>query len=128
MHWSGWVAVVLGVIIGGWLTFDGTRAFLTGDYVTPRSGTNAGQLGPWSNLVAATGLDPRSPVMKAVHVILGVSWLAAVSCFATRVPLGWWAMAGCAVASLWYLPVGTLIAVVELVLLLLPTLRGGGSA
>src|SRR5688572_4217153 len=122
MHWSGWIVVALGVILGGWLTFDGLRAFVVGDYVTLSSGQYAGQLGPWSKLVTAIGLDPRSPAMKTVHVGLGLLWLAAVGCFAARMPWAWWAVAGCAVASLWYLPIGTLIAVLELVLLFLPPL------
>ena len=123
MNWSRWAAVLLGTILGGWMTFDGARAFVTGEYVTPQSGPNAGQLGPWSRVIAAVGLDPRSATVKAVHIGLGVLWLAAVVCFAAR--FGWarWTMASCAVASLWYLPAGTLVGVVELGLLLLPLLR-----
>lgn len=128
MYASGWMTVILGVILGGWLAFDGARAFVIGDYLTPRTGESAGQLGPWSRLVAAVGLDPRSPVMKGAHIALGMLWLASVGCFAARVPGAWWAVAACAVASLWYLPVGTLIAIVELVLLFLPALRSGGAS
>lgn len=117
MHWSGWLAVGLGVLLGGWLTFDGTRAFVVGDYVTPRTGDHAGQLGPWAKLVLAAGLDPRSSTVKGVHVGLGMLWLAAVACFAFRWPGSQWLVAGCAVASLWYVPVGTLIAIAEFVLL-----------
>jgi hypothetical protein len=124
MHWTGWVVVGLGVLLGGWLTFDGARAFVVGDYVTPRSGEYAGKLGPWAGLVSAVGLEPRSAAVKGLHVVLGVLWLTAVGCFAARLPWAWWAVAGCAVASLWYVPVGTLIAVLELVLLFLPALRG----
>lgn len=45
MHWTGWTVAILGVILGSWLLFDGTRALVVGDYVTPRSGKYAGQLG-----------------------------------------------------------------------------------
>ncbi len=128
MHWTGWLVVVLGIALGGWLVFDGLRAFITGDYITPRSGEYAGQLGPWAKLVEAVGLDPRSSTVKGAHVILGVLWLAAAACFAARLPWAWWAIAGCSVASLWYLPIGTLIAVIALALLFLPALRNPGSA
>jgi hypothetical protein len=116
MHWSGWVAAALAVLLGGWLTFDGTRAFLMGDYVTPSSGDHAGQLGPWSRVVAAVGLDPRSACVKGLHVVLGLGWLAAGGCLAAGVPWAREILIGCAVASLWYLPIGTVIAVVELII------------
>src|SRR5262245_53565952 len=116
MPWTGWIAVILALMLGGWLASDGVRAFVTGEYVTPRSGPYAGQLGPWSKVVTAVGLNPRSAAVKAAHVVLGLLWLAAAACFALRLPVGWWAMAGCAVASLWYLPFGTLIGIVQLTL------------
>jgi hypothetical protein len=126
MHWSGWAVVVLGIILGGWLTFDGGRAVLVGDYVTAQSGPQAGQLGPWSKLVAAVGLDPRSVAVKLAHIILGLLWLGATGCFVARLPWAWGVLVGCAIASLWYLPFGTVIGIVELGLLMLPALRGSG--
>jgi hypothetical protein len=126
MNWSRWLVVLLGALLGGWLTFDGARAITVGDYITPRSGPHVGQLGPWSRLVAAIGIDPRSSVMKGAHVILGLLWLAAVACYGARLPWGWWGVMGCAVASLWYLPLGTLIGIIQMILLLQPSLRRGG--
>jgi hypothetical protein len=58
--------IVLAVIEGGWMTFDGTRALTVGDYVTPRSGAHAGQLGPWHHVVSAVGVAPRSTLMGQV--------------------------------------------------------------
>src|ERR1043166_9574644 len=106
-----WAVVFLGVSLGCWLTFDGVRALTLGDYVTPRSGPYAGRLGPWSQLVWALGIDPRSAVVKWAHVALGVLWLAASAGFAARVA-SWssWCVLACAVASLWYVPMGTLIS------------------
>jgi hypothetical protein len=127
MHWLGWVVLLLAFIEGGWLAFDGGRALVVGDYVTPSSGKFAGQLGPWSKLVSAVGVDPRSPLMKAVHLVLGLVWLAVMACFALRLPWAWWGMVACAVAGLWYLPFGTLLSVIQIVLLLLPPLRAQGS-
>lgn len=115
-----WVVAAIGCILGAWLTFDGSRAFVVGDYVTPASGEYAGQLGPWSALVSAMGLQPRSAVMKSVHVGLGLSWLAA----SAGLLLGTaWARRGvlwCAVLSLWYLPFGTIFGVVQILLLRRP--------
>ncbi len=126
MEWKSWSVLAGGVILGGWLAFDGVRALVVGDYVTPRSGTYAGQLGPWSRVAAAVGVNPRGTPMKCVHVMLGLSWLAACGALlagAGRAPS---ALLACSVASLWYLPFGTVIGVVELALLWL--MRGKGGA
>lgn len=123
MHWLGWIVLLLAFIEGGWLAFDGGRALVVGDYVTPSSGKYAGQLGPWSELVSAVGIDPRSTLMKSTHLVLGLVWLTVMVCFAFRLPWAWWGMLTCAVAGLWYLPFGTLLGVIQIVLLLLPPLR-----
>ncbi len=124
MHWLGWIVVVLAVVEGGWLAFDGGHALVTGDYVTPSSGRYAGQLGPWSKLVSGLGIDPRSTLMKTIHLVLGVTWVAIIICFALGVSWAWWGMLICAIAGLWYLPFGTLLSIVQIVLLALPSLRG----
>ena len=118
------VIVVLGFLQGGWFVFDGCRALIVGDYVTPGSGQYAGQLGPWARLVSAIGLEPRSMLMKSIHVGLGVAWLVTTICFMMRMPWAWSGMMACAVLSLWYLPFGTLFSVVQIVLLLMPSVRG----
>lgn len=123
MHWIGWIVIVLALLEGGWLAFDGAHAFATGDYVTPKSGSYAGQLGPWSNLWISMGIDPRSTLVKAVHVGLGSAWLIAIVCFAFRLPGAWAGMLSCAIAGLWYLPFGTLLSVIQIALLLLPPVR-----
>lgn len=119
-----WVVVVLGLLQGGWLAFDGSRALIVGDYVTPGSGPYAGQLGPWATLVSAVGIEPRSTLMKSVHLGLGVLWLVMTIGFALRMPWAWRGMMACAVLSLWYLPFGTIFGVIQIVLLLMPAVRG----
>lgn len=123
MHWLGWVVVALAVLEAGWFAFDGGRALIVGDYVTPASGPYAGQLGPWAQLVSAIGIEPRSTLMKSIHLVLGLGWLAVIVCFALRLSGAWWGMVICAAAALWYLPFGTLLSVVQIVLLMLPALR-----
>jgi hypothetical protein len=113
-----WIVLVLALLEAGWLAFDGGRALLVGDYVTPRSGEYAGQLGPWSRVVSAVGIEPRSTLMKSIHLGLGLVWLAVAICFALRVPWTRPAMLVCAVLGLWYLPFGTILSLVQIVLLL----------
>ena len=119
-----WVVVVLGLMQGGWLLFDGSRALIVGDYVTPSSGQYAGQLGPWANLVSSAGIEPRSTFMKSVHVGLGALWIGMTIGFMLRMPWAWAGMLVCAVLTLWYLPFGTLFSVIEIILLHMPSVRG----
>jgi hypothetical protein len=120
----GWIIAALGLMQGAWLTFDGSRALIVGDYITPSSGDYAGQLGPWSKVVAAIGIAPRSTLMKAIHVGLGLAWLVCTVAFIVRMPWAWSGMLTCAVLSLWYLPFGTLFGIIQIVLLLMPGMRG----
>jgi hypothetical protein len=126
VHWAGWAVLALVVIIGGWMLFDGLHALLTGDFVTPSSGTHAGQLGPWANLVSAAGLDPRSLVVKAVFVGYAAVYLTSGAAFAAGVQGTWWAVAVLAVCGLWYLPFGTVANLAVLALLFVPSLRVRG--
>ncbi len=82
MNTLKWIIVVLALTEAGWMAFDGMRALLVGDYVTPRSGPHAGQLGPWQNIVSAIGIAPRSTLMKTIFVIYGVVWLVIIAAFA----------------------------------------------
>ncbi len=123
MHTFKWIILALALLQGGWLLFDGSRALIVGDYVTPSSGPHAGQLGPWSRIVSALGFAPRSTFIKCLHLLLGLAWLVALLVFVLRPASGWWAILGCAVASLWYLPMGTLMSIIVLVLLLTPQIR-----
>lgn len=127
MHWLGWVVVALALIEGGWLAFDGGRALVMGDYVTPKSGPYAGQLGPWAKVVSAVGIEPRSTLMKSTHLVLGLTWLGIMAGFVLRLSWAWLGMVLCAVLGLWYLPFGTLLSVIQVVLLFLPAVRGAGS-
>jgi hypothetical protein len=123
----GWIVFTLAVLEGGWMAFDGGHALVTGDYVTPRSGRFAGQLGLWAHLVSAAGIEPRSALMKLIHLILGTVWLDAALWFALGLP---WSRVGilvCAILSLWYLPFGTLLSLVQIVLLAFAAVHGTES-
>src|SRR5262245_13583083 len=124
MHVLKWIILALALFLGGWLTFDGSRALIVRDYVTATSGPRAGQLGPWSRIVSAIGLQPRGTVVKCLHLFLGIAWLVALVVFTLHPSPGWWLVLGCAIASLWYLPIGTVVSVLVIVLLLTSPVRG----
>jgi hypothetical protein len=123
MAWLRWAAAVLALVQGGYMLFDGVRALLVGDYLTPRGGEYAGRLGPWANLVSAVGLEPRSTGMKLAFVVYGIAWIAVVAAFVAGRPWAWTAMLVLAAASLWYVPAGTAIGLAVIVILLLPDVR-----
>lgn len=112
-----WVVIALAVVVAGWMLFDGIHALVTGDYVTPNSGERAGQLGPWSEVISAIGLQPRSTAMKLIFVIYGALWLAVLTGFISRQPWGPMAMLIAAIGSLWYLPFGTALGLVQIIML-----------
>jgi hypothetical protein len=114
MTWVRLALVALGLAEGAWMTFDGTRALTVGDYVTPSSGVHAGQLGPWNYVVSAVGIPPRSTAMKLIFVVYGLSWLIIALGLALRAGWALPAMTFVAVATLWYLPVGTVLGIVQL--------------
>src|SRR5580658_10061616 len=103
-----WFIMALAFVQGGWMAFDGVRALVVGDYVTPKSGPRAGQLGPWAHVIAGVGLDPRSTAMKLVFVGYGVAWLAMLAAFQQDARWAWWGLLLLGIGSAWYVPVGTL--------------------
>jgi hypothetical protein len=119
MNWKTWIPIVLVILTAGWMLFDGTRAIVVGDYVTPQSGEYTGQLGPWSYLVKAVGVEPRSILMKSVFVAYGVIALAMTLCFALNMSWGRTALMIVCILGLWYLPIGTLTNSIALILLLI---------
>lgn len=128
MLWRRWLIAILAFLDGGWMLFDGATALTTGDYVTPKTGEYAGQLGPWSKVVEAVGIAPRSTLMKTVFVAYGAAWVVIIVCFLLQMPWAWWAMLVAAIGALWYLPFGTLLSVIQVVLLLLPATRGQAAS
>ena len=127
LHWSAWVVAALVLLNGGWMAFDGGRALVIGDYVTPRTGQLAGTLGPWSRVVEAIGIEPRSTLMKSMFLSYGLAYLAATAAFLLGTSRAWWAILFLAVLGFWYIPFGTLINLIVLTLLLLPHLRSVGG-
>lgn len=123
LHWTAWVAVALVLLNGGWMAFDGGRALVVGDYVSPKSGPHAGMLGPWSKLVEAVGIGARSTPMKVIFLAYGTLFVCVTGAFVLGLSSAWVALLVIAVLGLWYLPFGTLINLIVIILLLLPSLR-----
>jgi hypothetical protein len=120
---SKYAVPIIGLVIGAWLLFDGIRAVSTGMYTTPATGAYAGQLGPWSYLLRGMSLDPLSSPVKLAHIILGLAWVACAVWFVVSPAQAWWPLLVTALASLWYLPFGTIASIAVIVMLWLPANR-----
>ncbi len=118
-RWLRPVIAVLALFEAGYMALDGIRAMIVGDYITPGSGRFAGQVAPWSALVSAIGIPPRSTLMKGIFAAYGLAWLVVILAYAGGARWAWRAMVLAAILSLWYLPLGTVISLLLLGLLLL---------
>lgn len=112
-----WLIIAAATINYGFMTFDGIRALTVGDYIRPKTGEYAGQLGPWSGLVEKVGIDPESTGMKMIFVVYGLMGLAFAIAFAMNASWSWTAMLVVSIGSLWYLMPGTVLSVVQIGLL-----------
>jgi hypothetical protein len=113
-----WLIAVLVILSAGWMLFDGSRALIVGDYITPKSGQHAGQLGPWAEVVQKVGIKPRSTLMKLIFVLYGLSFVMIMIAFLLKISWTWWAMIVMAVLGLLYVPFGALINILIIALLL----------
>lgn len=119
MPWTRWLIAGLVVVNAGWMVFDGSRALVVGDYVTPASGRHAGQLGLWSKVVQAIGIPPRSTLMKGLFVAYGLAYLAMTAPFLLGAPWARPGMIALAALGLWHLPFGTAINLVVIALVVM---------
>ena len=117
MNWKNWVIVSLVTLCAGWMLADGARALIVGDYVTPQAGEYAGQLGPWSNLVRAVGIEPRSTAMKVIFVTYGLLTLIVTIGYVFKQAWAKKALILATLLGLWYLPFGTATNLIVLILL-----------
>ena len=101
--------LAIGLAEGGFMVADGARNLLTGTYF------GGGALGPWSRLVTAVGLDPAH--FGAAFLLLGLAWFAVLAGLLAGARWAWRGGLTVGVLTLWYLPVGTVLAVVWIALL-----------
>jgi len=99
---------------------DGLRGLSTGTYFST-GGTEV--LGPWAAIVSALGIVPVSPLMETIFVAFGVVYAAAIVLYVANPTKGSTALAVTAVATLWYLPLGTLLSALQLLCLWLQRRR-----
>lgn len=119
MDWKKILISFLVLFTAGWMLFDGSRALIVGDYVTPASGEYAGQLGPWANLVQRLGIEPRSTFMKSIFVLYGLLALATLGCYWAGYSWAGSALMVICFLGLWYLPFGTIANLIVFFLMMM---------
>jgi len=103
-------------LLGWWLTFDGLRDRLFGDYTRLN-----GQLGPWAGLAQSAGLNVNS--LAYSFVAFGLGLIGASFGLYLRRRWGYAASLVLSAICLLYLGFGTAAAAVCIVCLLLPPTR-----
>ena len=112
-----WIVIASATVNFGFMAFDGTRGLTAGDYVRPKSGQYAGQLGPWSKIVRSIGIDPESNLMKVIFVLWGLIGLTITFCFAINLDWSWKGLLIISICSIWYLVPGTGLSALQIILL-----------
>jgi hypothetical protein len=95
---------------GAYMLFDGIHKMRTGVYFGKR-------IGPWSHIVSALGISVDS--MGPVFAVLGALWIAALVIFLLRLAWSRWMLTALAILTLGYIPFGTLLSCVVLLMLAL---------
>lgn len=113
-----WIIVFLAVLNFGYMALDGSRALVTGSYITPSSGEYKGKLGPWSSIVSAAGIEPEGKLMKTIFVVWGVAGLVITMMFLRNPAQYKTVMLVANVCSLWYAMAGTASSLIQIVLLM----------
>jgi hypothetical protein len=101
--------LILALLNGAWMLFDGIHVLLKGKYFGPP------EPGPWSKIVEKIGVDPFS--LGPVFIFLGVVWILSVIGILQGVDWGWPLALIVAVCTLWYAPIGTVLAIFAILLL-----------
>src|SRR5215208_2696307 len=110
------IAIALvGTFLGGWMIFDGVHVMVRGKYFGPE------KPGPWSVLFSRMGIDPFR--LGPMFVLLGVLWIVFLIAMLRGETWGWYGAVVVAVATLWYLPVGTVLSLLYLALVVFGRVR-----
>ena len=98
--------LLISLLTGGYMLLDGIYVMANGKYIGPE------KPGPWANLFYQAGVDVFK--LGPLFIVLGILWfLWAYGLWARE---RWAVMFGTTVGicTLWYLPIGTLFALIVL--------------
>lgn len=115
-----WIVVFAAVVNAGWFIFEGAYAAVTGEYFRPSDSRIAATAGAWEKAVEMVGIDPQSSLMHFIFVVYGLAWLVLTVLYFIKIPFSRFLMLAAAIGASWYLPLGTALCLLQVVLLILP--------
>lgn len=109
--------IILALINGGYMLIDGIYVMTKGKYIGPP------KPGPWAELFYK--FDVNVFKLGPLFIIYGIVWIVFLIGVLTN--QSWAYMLGIiiSIASLWYLPVGTLLSIAVLLILILARQKVG---
>ena len=101
---------ILGFLNGGYMLLDGIFVIKEGKYIGPP------KPGPWANLFYKINVDVFK--LGPLFIVLGLLWL--IFLFGLWTNQSWTYIFGVTISvlTLWYLPIGTIISIIILIVLL----------
>jgi len=99
---------IIAILMGGWMVIDGLHVLIFDKFIGPD------RPGAWAGIVSAVGLDPMR--FGLVFVAFGIDWIAGGIGVIRDRRWGYYLTMIIAVLSLWYFVIGTLLAVLAIVL------------
>lgn len=101
---------ILAFLNGSFMLLDGIYVMVTGKYIGPE------KPGPWANLFYKFNINVFK--LGPLFVFFGLLWL--IWCYSVLTHQNWSYIWGLVVSviTLWYLPVGTLISLIIIIILL----------
>ena len=105
-----YLTIGLSLINGLWMLIDGIYVTANGKYIGPE------KPGPWASLISLTGVDVFK--LGPVFILFGVAWLVFGGALRSDATSARTFGVVLSIATLWYLPFGTLISLVVLVALI----------
>ncbi len=101
---------ILAFINGGYMLLDGFYVLFKGKYIGPE------KPGPWANLFHKLQVDVFK--LGPMFIVLGIVWLIFLFGLLNSQPWSYKLGLIISILTLWYLPAGTVISLVILILLL----------
>lgn len=104
------LVIILSVIMGGFMLIDGIYVMVRGKYIGPP------KPGPWAEVFYK--FDVNVFKLGPMFIIYGIMWLAFMVGVLTNQSWAFTFGIIVSIASLWYIPVGTLLSIAVLFILI----------
>lgn len=104
------VLIISALANGGYMLLDGLYVMMKGKYIGPE------KPGPWSGLFELLHINVFQ--LGPLFIAYGIGWLVYLVSLLTAQSWSWTAGLVMGIATLWYLPFGTLLSIITLILLI----------